>query len=77
MPKWSDVLGRVIPWLELSRIKAADAVIRETACATTAEQTGMSEYIEAQADYLEGKAKVNGFSRQLAEGFQRRISGGE
>lgn len=77
MPKWSEMLGRVIPWLELSRIKAQDAVIRETAAATTVEQTGMSEFISAQADYLEEKAKVNGFSRQLAEGFQRRISEGE
>lgn len=75
MPKWSNVLGRMIPWFELSRHKEANAEIRESAAATTAEQSSLSEYIDAQADYLEEKAEVNGFSRQLLEGFHLRLSG--
>lgn len=73
MPKWSDVFAKLIPWLdtdaeETGRLRAKSAAVRR-------EQEALAPFIEAQTEYLIQKGEVNGFTRQLQAGFQKKIAG--
>lgn len=68
MPKWSDLLTKLIPWLdtgdeEAERYRAQMAVVRR-------EQQALAPIIDAQTEFLVTRGEVNGFTRQLREGFR-------
>lgn len=74
MPKWSDMVGRLIPWSRMD-----DTATRRKLCAdaaaSTAEQEALAPFIDEMTDYLVERARINGFTRQLRTGFARRHTG--
>lgn len=74
MPKWSEMVGRLIPWTRTDDPDVRRRVCAEAA-AVTAEQEALAPFIEEMTDYLVAKAKINGFTRQLQDGFERRSIG--
>lgn len=72
MPKWSDVFTRLLmPWS--STVDEVDVEqIREECAEVRREQQALAPFIDAQTEYLVSKAELNGFTRQLRYGFQRR-----
>lgn len=72
MQKWSDKLARVIPW-----IHTEDEDTRrlcDDAAAVRREQQELAPIINAQTAYLVRKGEVNGFTRQLQNGFRKKIA---
>lgn len=73
MPKWSDMLARVIPWF---RTEDDDTRrLCDDAAAVRREQQQLAPFINAQTDYLVRKGELNGFTRQLRVGFERGTAG--
>lgn len=71
MPKWSDILTRLIPWLDTDDTEAHQRLRTETADMAR-EQQALAPFIADQTDYLVSKGTLNGFSKQLRLGFQQR-----
>jgi len=73
MTKWSEMLSRLIPWLE---VDADDSDEQRQIRAETAdmerEQQELAPLIADQTAYLMSKGQINGFSAQLRLGFQQR-----
>lgn len=73
MPKWSDMIAKLIPWLDTD---AEDTRrLRDNSAAVRREQEALAPFIEAQTEYLVRKGEINGFTTQLQAGFQKRITG--
>jgi hypothetical protein len=73
MPKWSEMLSRLIPWLE--RDDDADhQQLREETATMEREQQALAPFIADQTEYLVRKGQINGFTRQLRIGFQQRVT---
>lgn len=72
MQKWSEKLARVIPWL--AREDDDTRRLCDVAAAVRREQQELAPAIKAQTDYLIRKGEINGFTRQLQVGFQRRLA---
>lgn len=73
MPKWSDMIAKLIPWLDTDHDEARR--LRDKSAAVRREQEALAPFIEAQTDYLVKKGEVNGFTSQLQAGFQKKIAG--
>lgn len=73
MPKWSDVIARLMPGRRV-RPDETERLCAEAA-AVTAEQEALMPVIDAQTRYLVRKGEINGFTRQLEAGFARRLAG--
>ena len=73
MPKWSEMLARLIPWLDTNDDDGQQ--LHAAAAAVSQEQTDLAPYIDAQTDYLVRKGAINGFTAQLHAGFARRATG--
>lgn len=73
MPKWSDMLTRLIPWLDTEDADETKRLREETA-EMEREQHELAPLIADQTAYLVHKGKVNGFTNQLRLGFQRRAT---
>lgn len=74
MPKWSEMLARVIPWLDTEDADE-QRQLREELADLEREQQTLAPYIADQTAYLVRKGKVNGFTRQLRMGFEQRATG--
>ena len=72
MQKWSDMLARVIPWLD--RGDEETRRLCDDAAAVRREQTEMAPAIADQTARLVEAGRVNGFTRQLRAGFQQRLA---
>lgn len=72
MPKWSEMLARLIPWLDTDD---SNAGLREEVAETEREQAALAPLIADQTAYLEEKCRINGFSNQLRLGFEQRAAG--
>lgn len=72
MPKWSEILARLVPWLDLDGGETSR--IREGIAAVEREQREMEPIIADQTAYLISRDRLNGFSEQLRMGFQRRAA---
>lgn len=73
MPKWSDVTHWILPWGRTHDTETMRACAQ--ASAILAEQEALAPVIEEMTDYLVEKARINGITRQLRDGFERRRSG--
>lgn len=73
MPKWSDMTHWIMPWARHHDIDTRRACAEATAI--IAEQEALAPVIEEMTEYLVEKARVNGITRQLQRGFERRRSG--
>lgn len=73
MPKWSDMLHSLIPWTRTDD-KDARRVCAE-AQAITDEQEALAPVICEMTEFLVARGKINGFTRQLQDGFARRHIG--
>lgn len=74
MPKWSDMVGRLIPWTRTEDPDTRHRIVAE-AQAVTDEQQALAPFIDEMTEYLVEKAEINGFTRQLRTGFERRQHG--
>lgn len=74
MPKWSDMLARLIPWLDTDDADEQRRLRDETADIAR-EQEALAPFIADQTAWLENKGRINGFSNQLRLGFQQRATG--
>lgn len=71
---WCDMARRLLPWIgevecdtdHAARAEAAEA-LRESAV--------LAPIDAAQADYLESRGALNGFTAQLQVGFRRHVAG--
>lgn len=77
MPKWSDVLTRLIPWLDVDDGDdgGEERRLQEETASIEREQQALAPYIADQTAYLERKGRINGFTNQLRLGFQQRATG--
>lgn len=73
MPKWSDMLTRLIPWLDTDDADEQRRLRTETADIER-EQQALAPFICDQTEYLVRKGQINGFSNQLRLGFQQRAT---
>lgn len=73
MPKWSEMLAKVIPWLDTGD-DAEHRQLREEIADIEREQHELAPLIADQTEYLVRRAEINGFSKQLRLGFQRRAT---
>jgi hypothetical protein len=73
MPKWSEMLARLIPWLDTDD-GDADRQVRDETADMQREQQELAPFIADQTEYLISKGQVNGFSGQLRLGFQQRAT---
>ena len=73
MPKWFEMAVRVFPWKTTERDDTRRLVGEAAKLAD--EQEALAPMIEDQTDYLVSKGEINGFTRQLQLGFQRRLTG--
>lgn len=73
MPKWSEMLARLIPWLETDDAEEHERLQAETADMKR-EQQELAPFIADQTAYLVSKGLVNGFSDQLRLGFQHQTA---
>lgn len=73
MPKWSEMLTKLIPWRDTEDKDARR--LRERAAAVRREQQALAPYIDAQTEYLVARGEVNGFTRQLRDGFRMKNVG--
>lgn len=69
MLKWSEMLGRVIPWLDTGDDEA-DQAARAEAAEIRREQEDLAPIIAEQTAILVRRGQMNGFTRQLRAGFQ-------
>ena len=74
MPKWSEMLARLIPWLDTDDADEHRRLRSETADIER-EQEALAPFIADQTAYLEHRGRINGFSNQLRLGFQQRATG--
>lgn len=74
MSKWSEMLARVIPWLDTGDSDVDEQRLREETADTAREQEALAPFIADQTAYLERKGKVNGFTQQLRDGFARKAA---
>lgn len=72
MPKWSEMLTRLIPWLD--RDDDQHAQLRTETADIEREQEALAPFIADQTEYLVHKGTINGFSKQLRLGFQQRAT---
>lgn len=74
MPRIIDMFAKAF-----RRLPREDAILREEirseAAAVSQEQKILAPIIREQTDYLVEKGRINGFSRQLQIGFERRAGG--
>lgn len=73
MPKWSDVIARLMP-SRRERSGETDRLCAEAADIAR-EQEALAPFIDEQTNYLVTKGEINGFTRQLRSGFARRLAG--
>lgn len=73
MPKWSDVTHWIRPWGRAHDVETRRACAQ--ASAIIAEQEALSPVIDQMTEYLVEKVRINGITRQLRDGFERRRSG--
>lgn len=73
MPKWSEMLTRLIPWLDRDDADQHTQLRTETADIER-EQEALAPFIADQTEYLVRKGTINGFSNQLRLGFQQRAT---
>lgn len=71
MPKWSEMLTRLIPWL-VPGDTDDERQLQEETLTGEREQHELAPYIADQTEYLISKGLINGFSGQLRLGFERR-----
>lgn len=69
------MLAKLIPWRGLDHDSCETRRLREETAAFSDEARSLAPMIAAQSDYLARKAELNGFSRQLRDGFERRSTG--
>lgn len=74
MPKWSEMLARLIPWLDTDDADERRRLHEESADIER-EQQALAPFIADQTEYLVRKGQLNGFSNQLRLGFQQRATG--
>lgn len=74
MPKWSEMLARLIPWFDTDNAEEQQRLREETADLDR-EQRALAPFIADQTEYLVRRGSVNGFSSQLRLGFERRATG--
>lgn len=74
MLKWSEMLAKLIPWFDTDDVEETRRV-RDESAASLAAQEFLVPLIDAQTAYLVNKGEVNGFTRQLRLGFERRATG--
>jgi hypothetical protein len=72
MTRWSEIMAKLIPWLDTD---ARDARVRKESERVRREAEALAPVIDAQTEYLVRKGEINGFTRQLEAGFQKKISG--
>lgn len=75
MPKWSEMLTRLIPWLDTDDADDDERRLRDETVDLTREQEALAPFIADQTAYLEYRGRINGFSNQLRLGFQQRATG--
>lgn len=73
MPMWSDMTRWIRSWGHV-RDGETRRVCAE-ATAIIAEQEALAPVIEEMTDYLVEKVRINGITRQLRDGFERRRVG--
>lgn len=73
MPKWSEMLTRLIPWLDTDDADERRRLSKESADLER-EQQALAPFIADQTEYLVTKGQINGFSNQLRLGFERRAT---
>lgn len=73
MPKWSEILARLIPWLEFDDTQERQELRSEIADIERNQQE-LAPLIADQTEYLLRRGEVNGFSSQLRLGFQQRAT---
>lgn len=73
MPKWSEIVARIIPWLNTDDAHHGTQLRQETA-ALEKEQHELAPFIDDQTEYLTRRGAVNGFTDQLRLGFQQRAT---
>jgi hypothetical protein len=72
MTRWSEIMAKLIPWLDTD---ARDARVRKESERVRREAEALAPVIDAQTEYLVRKGEINGFTRQLEAGFQKKIGG--
>ena len=73
MPKWSEMLARLIPWLDTADADEHRQLRTETADIER-EQQALAPFIADQTAYLMEAGQVDGFTRQLQIGFRQRTA---
>lgn len=73
MQKWSDMLARVVPWF--GREDEDTRRLCDDAAAVRREQQEMAPAIADQTARLVKAGQINGFTRQLRMGFEKRLTG--
>jgi len=68
------MLARAMPWRHVKEDEADRRVLKEAAD-DTAEQEALAPVIDAQSDFLTERGAINGFTRQLRAGFERKLAG--